>query len=483
LNSQGVSEHGITVNGNEVTTIEGVKLILTGNITIKDQGILIIKTSTIQFSIRGEKNYNITIIGDGVFILENSELVSLSTDSCMTLQDRANLTVIAGSKIKGFKTITSSANSTITVWGGELETNGLSGKLKSLKLENAKYLEGSINVETDDFNAKRFSGETVTINCQDATLIESTFGSLTLNASNNVKSLKIEAEEATINTGGEFKIENSTFDTLTLKGDGEVYNVVTQSDPTPKAGPKAGGQIFVQPNSTTLRFWYLTVTVKDVVGVTLPANIMLYDINGTEVLRIKADILGRAYTPILCEKVNASETIFIGNYKVQAEYMGHLTLPKPLTMDINKEITLEFNEVIPIPTATYLRISDLNARVGSKLKILGWIEPRMGGELIEITYKNPYAVKISRSFITLEDGSFSDEFTPDVSGEWVVYAEWLGGSAHVEDKLTTSRPTKFSVLEKPSLQTIMIKILPIFIIVITIIIALAYLAIHSRGKK
>jgi hypothetical protein len=163
--------------------------------------------------------------------------------------------------------------------------------------------------------------------------------------------------------------------------------------------------------------------------------------------------------------------------------MNQVSPIRSLTMDMNRNLDLIFSDVIPIPTATYLQLSDLNVRVGSKITISGWITPRFDGETIEITYTNPQKMKTGKVLKTLDDGTFTDEFVPDIAGDWIIYAEWLGGTQYVDDKLTTSRPINFVVNEKPSLQNILIRILPIFIIIIVIVIAVAYLAINSSKKS
>lgn len=473
--AQEVSEYGILVQNNEKILIEDANLILTGNIIVKDNGTLILKGSTIQLSIRGEEDYNVTVSGNGKIILENSRLMSLSETSKIILADEANLTLRSGSSLDGFAVLTSNGTALIAVQDGKLNVDRISGRLSLLRLEKTESF-GTIEVEADAFYTSGFTGSSVNVKSGEATLSDSKFKSLTLNVSNMVKLSRVEAGEALTYSAGKFRLEDSSFERLTLRGVGEVYNVVTKSGPA----LKAGGQIYALPNSTVKRFWYLTVTVTDIAGVAVPAKILLYYVNGTKALEVEADIPGKAYTPVLAEIVNSTKTLFVGNYLVKAIYLNHSTSFTRLTMDSNKDLKLRFNAVIPIPTTTHLGVSQLKLKVGEKLKVSGWIDPPRVGELVEITYKRPDGGEVKRAVKTAEGGRFTDEFTPDTSGSWTVYADWLGGSAYVEGKQTTSRPVTFIVEARPPLHAIVIRIMPILIVVIALVIGLAYLALQKR---
>ncbi len=482
VHPQVVSERGIFIRGDEAVTVDGRNMILTGDIIIGGNGILTLRGSTIQLSIRAEEDYNVTVSENGRLILEDSTLTSLSETSHVILTGNASLIVSPNSRVNGFEALRFNDTSTLIVRVGKLEVERLEGELKMMMLENAENPEGEIHVKTDTFNVTGFNGAVANVSCNYASLIESKFESLAVNASESLEASKIEAEEATIVSAGELRLENSTFGELTMGGVGEVYNVLTTSG----KATRAGGQILALQDSIVERFWYLSVNVTDVAGVDVPALISISDMNGTRVYEFESDITGMAYASILAEVisyVNASETRFVGNYIIGAAYAEYSTPSKPLTMDSNKEVGLIFEQIIPLPTTTHIRLSKIKMRVGDKLIVSGSIDQPIGGALIEVTYENPFGEKVLRAVTTAEDGSFSSEFTPNVVGEWTVFADWLGGSAFAGGKLTASRPSIFIVEERPTIQMILIRTLPILIIVVAVIIGLAYLALHRRVRK
>lgn len=477
INAQEISEYGILVRGDEKVLIEDANLILTGNITVKDDGILILKRSTVQLSIRGEEDYNVTISGKGKIILENSKLTSLSKSSYILLKDAANLTLVSGSSLNGFTALHCNGTAAITIWDGELRVERIWGIMNVLELKDSK-LTGEVNLDTIKLYASNLTSSIVKVNCTDALIFDSKFESLTLNVSNLVELSRVDAGDTSIYSLRGLRLRDSSFKSLTLGGKGEAYNVITKSGLISET-LETGGQIYALPNSTIRRFWYLNVTVTDIAGVTVPAEIYLYYLNGTKAFEAKANILGKAYMPVLAEIVNSSKTLFVGNYIVEATYQNHSTSLQ-LTMDSNKEIELRFNDVVPIPTTTYLKVSRLEVRVGEKLKISGWIEPRIEGELVEITYKRPDGGELKKAVMTGEGGGFVDEFTPDIPGTWTIYADWLGGSSYVKDKQTISRPIIFLVKPRPPIRAIIIRVMPILIIVVVLIIGLAYISIQRR---
>ncbi len=476
---QVISEHGIMVQAEESTIVEGRNLILTGNITVSGNSTLLLKNSIIQLSIRGEEDYHVIISGDGKLLLENSELKSVSSASHVFLHDNANVTMTDGSILKGFATIQSRGETLLNIINGRLQVEAISGNLTRLELKDSIHPEGTIHCLTEHFVAKGFTGDKMTINCTSASISGSALNSLTIYASDNIEVSSITVEEAKIHSINTFKVENSIFEELTLGGTGEAYNVVTTST----SAPEAGGQINAFPNSTINRYWYLTINVTDISGVTIPAKIVILNINSTKIVEVTADTLGKAYLPVLAEIITDSETTFMGNFIINAFYMDHSSSPKHLIMDTNKEITLVFKEVIPLPSVTHIELSKITVTVGDKLALAGWIEYPMGGELIEIQYVKPGGEKIVKAVTSFEDGTFSNEFIPDTPGEWTVYANWVGGSNYANDQQIKSRPVVFIVKERPTLQAILVRILPVLIIILSIVIAVAYLALHQRAKR
>ena len=96
------SEEGtLLVENGSIMSIDNSKLILTGNITVNDDSTLSVENSQIQLSIRGEETYYSSISGDGVLMMKNSSLETLSSSSLIQLSDNSLMT-LQGSNITGF---------------------------------------------------------------------------------------------------------------------------------------------------------------------------------------------------------------------------------------------------------------------------------------------------------------------------------------------------------------------------------------------
>ena len=74
------------------------------------------------------------------------------------------------------------------------------------------------------------------------------------------------------------------------------------------------------------------------------------------------------------------------------------------------------------------------------------------------------------------------EIQLDIEGQWVVYADWLGGAS--QGISTTSRAFTITVEPRPSIISLFIRLLPVIIIVVGVLGAFAFLALGGlrRGK-
>jgi hypothetical protein len=90
-------------------------------------------------------------------------------------------------------------------------------------------------------------------------------------------------------------------------------------------------------------------------------------------------------------------------------------------------------------------------QIGEKLEITGAISPPHGGVPVSITYKSSEGPPFTRTVVTSSDGTFSDSFIPQTSGEWTVSTSWAGDEDHYG---STSETTSFVVQEKPQITPI-----------------------------
>jgi hypothetical protein len=86
-------------------------------------------------------------------------------------------------------------------------------------------------------------------------------------------------------------------------------------------------------------------------------------------------------------------------------------------------------------------------KLGEVTSVSGTIAPSGGspvtGVNVTLSYKKPDGSAVNRTSMTKTDGSFKDEYIPDVPGTWSVKASWIGDIDHNE---TESRYVQFTVL-------------------------------------
>ena len=104
------------VDSDDEMIVSDRALILTGNITVMNASELMITSSDIQLSIRGERSYNVSILDEANMVISNSTLNTLSNASLVKLLDNGELKLI-NSNLTDFKTFSTSGNSTLTVQG------------------------------------------------------------------------------------------------------------------------------------------------------------------------------------------------------------------------------------------------------------------------------------------------------------------------------------------------------------------------------
>jgi hypothetical protein len=109
------------------------------------------------------------------------------------------------------------------------------------------------------------------------------------------------------------------------------------------------------------------------------------------------------------------------------------------------------------------------------VKIRGWITAGQPGEYVEVVAIGPGGFRVESAYKTGEGGVFEGEFKPNMEGRWTIYAEWMGGPQR--EASTKSRAYTINVEPRPSILTLIIRALPITILVIGVLTAIAFLAL------
>lgn len=460
------------VAGKDRMTINSRSLILTGNITVRNQSQLLIAGSEIQFSIRGEKNYNISTSDEGKFVVSNSTLETLSTSSTVEISGDSSVTLI-NSHLKGFKDVYASDNSTFSSQGSILDVRSVKCAGHSVSIIGGSMPAGELNANVTSARLEKFSGDRIIVNVNKSLLTELQCNLLQLKSNQSVSLNNSKVQRCSIESAGEVITSNSAFGYLTVNSSGVAINVSTTEG-------RSGGTIHAGVNATIKRYWYLKVNVTETSGVGIPANIIVEDYFGNLTATGKSGPDGIFLRPVLGEIINETSTIFVGNYKVRAEYKNHTTNMVPIVLDQTQYVHLRFTEDIPLDTATRLKIAPTKVRVEEAAKIDGWINKEQSNELIEITAIGPEDFKITIPCQTNEKGNFSSEFSPRVPGQWIIYADWSGG-ARYGARYTKSQALTLTANPRPSIFILFIQALPVAVVVMGIIAGMAFLALN-RSK-
>ena|GEM_PF-1417105 len=460
------------VAGKDKMTISSRSLILTGNITVRNQSQLLIAGSQIQLSIRGEKNYDVSTLDSGKFIVSNSTVETLSDASIVSVSGNSSMTMI-NSNLKGFKDVYSSENSTLLLEGTRLDVTSLKCNGSTVSIIGGSMPVGELNMNVTRARLEKFGGDRIIANVNSSLLTELQCNLLRVNSSQPLQLNNSKIKECSIQSGGEVTISNSAFGYLEVNSSGVASNVSTTEG-------RSGGTIHALHNATIKRYWYLKVNVTEMSGLGVPANIIVQDYFGNVTATGKSDADGIFSRPVLAEIVNYTKTVFVGNYKIKAEYKNHTTNTVPVVLDQNQYVHLRFTESVPLDTATELRISPPKIKIEETAKISGWIKKGQPNQLIEITAIGPEDFKITLPCQTNEKGNFSVEFSPRVPGQWMIYADWSGGASYGV-RYTKSQALTLIAEPRPPIFILLIQALPVAVVVMGIVAGMAFLALH-RSK-
>jgi hypothetical protein len=454
------------------------KLILTGNITVMNASELMITSSDIQLSIRGERSYNVSILDKANMIISNSTLNTLSNASYVKLLDDGQLNLI-NSNLTDFRTLSTSGNSTLNVQGTRLNINDIICTNKNISLTESHMPKGNLNVSVTEVNLKDFKGDIIFLDMNNSLLTGIECNLLEIKSVDSVYLNKSKINNCEIESDEEIIISDSSFNILTLNSSGTAINVSTS-----EGGARAGGAIRAAENSTTTikRYWYLTINVTEMTGMGIPATIIVEDYFGNTILEGKSNVYGLYEEPIIAEIINSTKTEFVGNYKIKAQYGNVSTQYTPIVLDGNVDIDLQFKKPVPLETSTKLMMPAEKVMVDDSVKVEGWIVKELPEEDIEIVASGPDNSSYTLICKTDENGIFEKEFKPDVEGQWTVYADWIGGGRFGE-RFTKSQAFTLTVQPRPSLVILLIQALPIAVVVIGIFTTMTFLALGRKSIK
>jgi len=466
------------VDGKDRMNVTRRSLILTGDITVKNESQLVVSGSKIQLSIRGEKTYNVSTVDRGKLIFYDSSLETLSPGSRVTLSGEGNMSLV-NSRVKGFNSLTAINDSALLIKDSTLGIGYIGCSGREIAISNGSMPQGelSINVTKSPSTLVRFRGDRVLMNVNGSTLVGVQCNLLKLNSLGSVSLNKSRITDCTVQSDTSILAVDSIFRSLTFNSSGVAINVTT-------AAGVAGGAIRAEGNTTTIiRYWYLKVNVTEITGIGIPARVIVDDYFGNRILTGNTTAEGILIRPVLAEIINSSKTNFLGNYKIRAEYRNFTTLYTPLVLNGSRYVQLRFLESVPIDTPTKLTISPTSVQVDEPVTVKGWLTAGNPGEYVEIIFIDPNGTRTSVARMTGDGNTFQTEFRPQVQGRWTIYADWIGGVRYGV-RFAKSQAFFLTVLPRPSMFLLFITALPIAVVVIGIFAAVAFMAImRSKGAK
>jgi len=469
----------LVVDGGKSVVVSGSTIILTGNITVKDQGELLITESRIQLSIRGEKAYNISIRNLGKMIVVGSTLETLSGVSVIRLSEEGSM-ILTNSNVIGFSGIRSSGNSTMTVQDSQLNVGSVVHAGKTISIVGGSMPQGLLNITNWRARAELegFTGDRIVMLVDSSRLMALECNQLVVNSSKPIQLNNSKVASCVLWSGDKTSVTDSTFGNLVFYSSGIATNVnVTAKGVL----ARAGGPIYAASmNATVLRYWYLNVKVTDLPGTGVPARIVVTDYLNQTAATGQADADGKFRKPFLAEIINITRTIFVGNYRVKADYLNYTTPTSPVVLDGDKDVWVKFTQSVPVVSTTKLTVSATKIYVGDTVSVEGSINTKKPGEYVQVTAVGPGDIRNEQALKTDQNGVFKGKIKLQVEGEWYIYADWLGGAS--EGMSTKSQAFIITVQPRPSIVFLLVRAMPIIIVVLGVIFGLAFLALGRRKK-
>jgi hypothetical protein len=129
-----------------------------------------------------------------------------------------------------------------------------------------------------------------------------------------------------------------------------------------------------------------------------------------------------------------------------------------------------------------LSVSPASLKVGESVSVVGTLSPPIA-TAIELVYRRPDGVELSRQIATSASGAFSDSFKPDMAGAWSVRARWAGDA---DREGFEGAPASFSVEAPPPKQfweEVPGGAMGLAAVLIALAILVAALALRGRGGR
>jgi outer membrane protein assembly factor BamB len=130
-----------------------------------------------------------------------------------------------------------------------------------------------------------------------------------------------------------------------------------------------------------------------------------------------------------------------------------------------------------------LQVDNSKIKLGTSLKVYGVLSPALPNSTITLTFTKPDGTKDNIKTAVAPDGAFSVNYTPNISGNWQVAADFVSNNQYFTS--VTSENVQFQVTSgiEITLPTDYTSILIISVLLIVAIVATILLLIRNRTQK
>jgi hypothetical protein len=110
-----------------------------------------------------------------------------------------------------------------------------------------------------------------------------------------------------------------------------------------------------------------------------------------------------------------------------------------------------FFEPLP-PSEITCKVFPTTTFLGGSVTVDGSISPQIGGAQVKLEYKlvTQEFANVTKTVTASSDGSFTDAFTPNATGQWKIVASWSGGAEHMASEneafFVVNPPVQISLL-------------------------------------
>jgi hypothetical protein len=116
----------------------------------------------------------------------------------------------------------------------------------------------------------------------------------------------------------------------------------------------------------------------------------------------------------------------VGHYTVRAAWEGDEVYQDA----VSPAVVLTVESAEKASSAITCALSEATITLGGEITVAGAISPLVAGATVTLIYDKPEGASIQKTVVTGSDGTYSDGYVPDGTGQWSVTASWAGDTSY-----------------------------------------------------